>query len=146
MVVRGMFLLPYVKLPNRAEGIQQVWLFLERNGNHLIEIDPVDVSGAVQHATEFLELNGFVANDIFCEDGIVFCSIEPTCGTLAECYTWKETPSGTTPVREVWRTFIWISSPEKSDPWGVNSAMSEISLADTHSAYSVLKRILDLKD
>ena len=141
-----MFLLPYVKLPNRAAGIQQVWLFLERNGTHLIEIDVADVSGAIDHATEFLALNGFVSTEIFCDNGIVFCSIEPTCSALAECYTWKETPSGTTPVREVWRTFIWISSAEKSDPWGVNSAMSEISLSDTHTAYSVLKRILDLKD
>jgi hypothetical protein len=142
-----MFLLPYVKLPNRAEGFQQVWLFLERNGTHLIEIDVADVSGGIQYATEFLELNGFTTvADIFYDNGIVFCPIDPACSALAECYTWKETPSGTTPVREVWRTFLWISAADKPDPWGVNSAMSEISLSDTHTAYSVLKRILDLKD
>lgn len=142
-----MFLLPYVKLPNRVEGLQQVWLFLERNGNHLIEIDTTDISGSIEHATEFLELNGFLAaGDIFFDNGIVFCPIEPSCSSLGDCYTWKETPSGTTPVREVWRTFIWISSADKIDLWGVNSAMNEISLSETHTAYSVLKRILDLKD
>jgi len=142
-----MFLLPYVKLPNRVDGFHQVWLFLERNGTHLIEIDSADISGAIQHATDFLALNEFTAAaEIFCDDRIVFCPIEPSCDTLAQCYTWKETPSGTTPAREVWRPFIWIASAEKTDPWGVNSAMSEISLSENNNAYSVLKRILDLKD
>ena len=62
-----MFLLPYVKLPPREVGIQQLWLFLERNGNHLIEIDVADASGAIQHAVEFLEVNGLdLSGEIFC--------------------------------------------------------------------------------
>jgi len=142
-----MFLLPYVKLPPRAEGIQQVWLFLERNGNHLIEIDVADASGAIQHAIEFLEVNGLdLSGEIFCINDIVFCSIEASCRTLVDCYTWEETPSGTTPAREVWRSFLWISSPDKTDPWGVNSAMAAIPLSSVHTAHSVLQAILDLKD
>jgi hypothetical protein len=136
-----MFLLPYVKLSD-----QQVWLFLERNGTHLIEID---VSGeeAVEHATEFAELNGFtLASEVYLRDDIVFCPIKPSCAALAECYSWKETPPGTMPPREVWRTFIWISSLDRPDPWGVNAALGGISLSDSaHTAYSVLKTILDLK-
>ena len=142
-----MFLLPYVKLPPREVGIQQLWLFLERNGTHLIEIDVADVSGAIQHATEFLEMNGLdLSGEIFYANDIVFCSIEPSCRTLVDCYTWAETPSGTTPAREVWRSFLWISSPDKSDPWGVNSAMTAIPLSPAHTAHSVLQAILDLKD
>lgn len=142
-----MFILPFVQLPQRAVGLQQIWLFLERNGTHLIEVDRATQEDATQYAKEFMELNGLSsAAPPFFAENVVFCPVDPSAATLKDCYTWKETPSGTVPPREVWRTFLWVSSEEGQDPWGVNTLMSGIRLSDdSHTAYSVLKNILDLK-
>jgi len=136
-----MFIVPFVCVPARG-GLQQIWLFLERNGSHLIEID-ISANDAIQHAKEFAELNEFVlAAEPFCADDVVYCSIEPT-PDLANCYTWKETTVGTT--KEVWRTFLWVAAPDGTDPWGVNRLMDEITLSEGHTVYSVLKLLSDLK-
>jgi hypothetical protein len=139
-----MFIVPFICMPERAPGLQQVWLFLERNGSHLIEIDtPGDI---MQGAKEFAESNGFVLTvEPFCRDDIVYCQVNTNETDLDQFYSWKETPAGTTPPKEVWRTFLWASSPENDDPWGVNRLMDGIRLSDKHTVYSTLKCILDLK-
>ena len=139
-----MFIVPFICMPVRAQGLRQIWVFLERNGNHLIEIDTSTPEEAIQHAKEFTELNGFVlAEEPFCHENTVYCSISPNTPDLAHCYTWKETPPGTTPAREVWRPFLWAFSEEGVDPWGVNRLMESIGLSDHgHTAYSVLKDAL----
>jgi hypothetical protein len=133
-----MFIVPFIRVAARA-NLQQIWLFLERNGTHLIEIDATS-DDAVQHAKEFAELNEFtLTGEPFCVDDVVYCPIEPK-ADLANCYTWKEVTAGTT--KEVWRTFLWVAAPDSTDPWGVNRLMDEISLSEKQTAYSVLKSIV----
>ena len=133
-----MFILPYIRVPERAPGLQQIWLFLERNGSHLIEIDAAE--DAVQHAKEFAELNSLaLVDEPLCIDDIVYCHIEPTKSDISSCYSWKETAPQTEP-KEAWRSFLWTSA---TDPWGVNRLMDGISLSDKHTVYSVLRRIID---
>lgn len=128
-------------MPERSPGLQQIWLFLERNGSHLIEIDASD--NAVDHAKEFAELNSLaLLDEPHCIDDIVYCPIEPTKSDLNSCYSWKETAPGTEP-KEAWRTFLWASAADNTDPWGVNRLMDGISLSDKNTVYSVLRRIVD---
>jgi hypothetical protein len=141
-----MYVVPFIRVSQRSPGLQQVWLFLERNGGHLIEIDCKTPEDAVKHASEFAEVNGFnLLAEPFCVDGVVYCPVDAATPDLTNFYTWKETPVGTTPPREVWRTFLWASSTENLDPWGVNRLMDDIKLSEQHTAYSVLKGVLDLK-
>jgi len=136
-----MYILPYIQI-HKKSGVQQFWLFLERNGTHLIEIDTLEPASAIEYATEFLETNELLAAaKPFCIGNIVYCPIDSTTPSLSNFYTWKETPSGTIPPREVWRAFIWMSSNESSDPWGVNHLMGSTLVSDTkdgHTVYSIL--------
>ena len=142
-----MYLLPYIILPERMPGLQQIWLFLERNGTHLIDIDRETEDDAKLFAQEFVELNEFkLSGELSVVDSIVFCPIDISTKSLADHYTWKETALGAVPPKELWRTFIWISATDKTDPLNVNNLMGGISLSEkSHTAYSVLKNILDLK-
>lgn len=135
-----MFILPFLRLVKNSSGLEQIWLFLERNGTHLIEIQNADEEGAISYAKEFAELNELVMkNEPFCVKDVVYCEIVADSKELAGFYTWKETPAGTTPPREVWRPFLWM---ENSDPWGVNRLMESLPLSEaSHSVYSVLEEI-----
>jgi len=127
-----MFLVPYILLP-KSPTLHCIWLFLERNGTHLIE-----VAGSI---SEFLEANELVAAAPPRTVGdITFVEISPN-SDLASFYTWKETPPGTTPSREVWRAFLWAFSDTDEDPWGVNRQMETITLSQSYTAYSVLKTL-----
>ena len=129
-----MYLLPYLRIPEKAPGLQQVWLFLERNGTHLISIE--------ETVEEFCESNGLVlAKDPFTVGDIVYCEVSKDTQDLANFYVWNETPAGTTPPKESWRSFLWASSAEGVDPWGVNRLMESISLSESHSVYSVLSQL-----
>ena len=133
-----MHLLPFIRITEKAPGLDQFWLFLERNGTHLIEIDSA-VENGIEYAKEFSATNGIpLAKEPVCIENIVYCEVAPDIASLSSFYTWKETPVGTTPTRELWRPFLWAVSPEGGDPWGVNSLMSSISLSESHSVYSVL--------
>jgi hypothetical protein len=136
-----MFILPYIRMPERSPGLQQFWLFLERNGSHLIEIDASD--NAVEFAKEFAELNGLaLLEEPRCIDDIVYCHVEPTKSDISSCYSWKETVPGTEP-KEAWRTFLWATAADNTDPWGVNRLMDGISISEKNTVYSVLRRIVD---
>lgn len=126
-----MFLVPYILLP-KSPGLHVIWLFLERNGTHLIEF-----SGNIP---EFLETNELVAISTRTVGDLTLVEIQPN-SDLASFYTWKETPPGTTPSREVWRSFLWAFSDTDEDPWGVNRQMESISMSQNHTAYSILKTL-----
>ena len=137
-----MYILPFIRLPQRAPSFHQIWLFLERNGTHLIELDVSE--NAVDQAKSFAEENGLVLDaEPTVVGDIVYCSVKSS-PELGNFFTWQETPAGTTPPREVWRSFLWASL-EGTDPWNLNSLMDSIQLSDSHSVYSVLSG-LDLKD
>jgi hypothetical protein len=88
-----------------------------------------------------IDLSKFLLTDKELGDNIIYCEVLPDRASLSNFYTWKETPPGTTPTREVWRPFLWVVSPEGNDTWGVNSLMSSISLSETQSVYSLLSQI-----
>jgi|LauGreSBDMM110SN_4_FD.fasta_scaffold153936_2 hypothetical protein len=137
-----MYILPFIRLPQRAPSFHQIWLFLERNGTHLIELDVSE--NAVDQAKSFAEENGLILDtEPTVVSDIVYCSVKSS-PELGNFFTWQETPAGTTPPREVWRSFLWASL-EGTDPWNLNSLMESIQLSDSHSVYSVLSG-LDLKD
>lgn len=133
-----MFIVP-VLYKSRATELQQLWIFLERNGTHLIELSAT-AENAVEAAKEFLTTNEMtgVGEPIVVGD-LVFVEIDPASKDIASFYTWREVPPGTIPSKEVWRSFLWLSSKENSDPFGVNRLLDSISLAEpSHSAFSVL--------
>lgn len=137
-----MYIVPIVAAPAKLPTLRQFWLFLERNGNHLIELDP---STTVQ---EFLEANDLTAGGspiVLHGGGLVIVPIDPAACDLHTFYSWKEVAPGMTPSKEVWRPFFWAldgSSPT-SDPWGVNQLLQEIELAEpNHTAFSVLSAYL----
>lgn len=142
-----MFLVPVLRPETDSPGLRRIWLFLERNGNHLIDLgrpeDPVAEARTFAETNE-LPLKGapYVLGEY------IFLPIDPTAKELSGFYTWREVAPGTTPPKEVWRQFLWVDSTEASDPWGVNRLMDDISLATApHTAYSVLNTLIsaDLK-
>jgi hypothetical protein len=98
----------------------------------------------ITHAKEFLTLNDLKGTDApFCINDIVFCPVDSDTPDLVNFYTWKETPIGASPQKEVWRPFFWAHAEDGSDPWGVNRMMESIGISDkTDTVYSVLKTIV----
>lgn len=140
-----MFILPFIRVPQLSPGLEQVWLFLERNGTHLIQSDSATPEEGILFAKEFSGLNGLVLErEPWCVNNVVFCPIKIDSPELTNFYTWKETPAGTTPPKEVWRSFLWITSKENTDPWGVNKLTESILLSESQSVFSVLSVISGL--
>ena len=138
-----MYILPILVLSKPNTNLKQIWLFLERNGNHLIQLEATNESALVA-AGEFLKLNEMesVGEPIIIGD-IVFASIDPSSKELSSFYTWREVPPGSIPSKDVWRSFLWLSYSDSSDPLGVNRLLDTISLTDKgHNVYSVLSSYL----
>jgi hypothetical protein len=137
-----MYLVPILKSPNATPALTQFWLFLERNGNHLLELPGVEEPGAaVAAAKEFLTANELSpAAEPFVVEDIVYAPVDPADKDLANFYSWKEVTPGSTPPKEVWRMFLWVSSPGVRDPWGVNRMLDSIQVATepSHTIFSIL--------
>jgi len=136
-----MYIVPIISIPLKNPGLQQFWLFLERNGTHLIPIEATEPADAVSYAAEFCAAHELKpAAEPFCVGQIVFAPVDPASQDLASFYSWKEVAPGTTPPKEVWRTFMWFSTPEMSDPWGVNRMMDTICVGDSseNTVFNVL--------
>jgi hypothetical protein len=137
-----MFLVPILTAPKATPALTQFWIFLERNGNHLLELPGVDGDeAAIAAATEFLAANELsAAAEPFCVGDLVFAPVDPADKDLANFYSWKEVPPGSTPPKEAWRMFLWISSPQSQDPWGVNRLLDSVQVAEepVHTIFSVL--------
>lgn len=145
-MVRYLVPILHAPLSSGSEHLQQLWLFLERNGTHLLMVEGVeqaDEAAAVAAANEFCEVNELTLSaPPFCVDAYVFAPIDPTDKDLRSFYSWDETPAGTNPPCEAWRPFLWVRAPGSSeaDCWGVNSLLQSVNLGDQVSAnaYSVL--------
>lgn len=132
-----MFVVPIVSYSRPGTDLTHIWVFLERNGTHLIEIDATPET-AVESATNFLILNSlpYLGKPIVVGD-LIFAQIDPKSKDLASFYTWREVTQGTT--KEVWRPFLWLSNKDNTDPFGVNKLLDNISLAgQNHNAFSVV--------
>jgi hypothetical protein len=134
-----MFVVPILSYNRDGTDLTHFWVFLERNGTHLIEIDATPET-AVDAATNFLSLNGLPYMDTPIVAGdLIFAQIDPKSKDLASFYTWREISQGTT--KEVWRPFLWLSNRDNTDPFGVNKLLDNISLGQ-HNAYSVVSSYL----
>ena len=138
-----MYIVPVLVSSKPNTDLKQVWLFLERNGNHLIHLDATNET-VVAVAKEFLATNEMASiGEPVTVGDIVFVSIDPSSKELSSFYTWREVAPGTIPSKEVWRPFLWLSYSDSSDPLGVNRLLDTISLTDQgHSVYSVLSSYL----
>ena len=126
-----MHVVPYIC--TGSPEFRKIWLFLERNGTHLLEMDPKNIEG-------FLEENGFQSLRRYEEGLIVYVEIDRKTEGLDQFYTWSEVVPGTSPTKEVWRQFLWLD--ESETPWGVNTQLEQISLSPTHTVYSILNEII----
>ena len=126
-----MYVVPYIC--TGSPEFRKIWLFLERNGTHLLEMDLKNVEG-------FLEENGFQSLGRHEQAGVMYSEIDSKTEGLEQFYTWSEVLPGTTPAKEVWRQFLWLDESEKL--WGVNAQLEHISLSPTHTVYSILKEIV----
>jgi hypothetical protein len=145
------YLVPILRVKKASPALEQFWLFMERNGTHLITLEgdaATDDATALEAAREFCEVNDLsAADDPFCSGLFVFVPVDPSDKDLAAFYSWAETPPGTLPLREVWRPFLWVhlandATSDSSDPWGVNKLLDMISVADNVTVYSVLQTFL----
>ena len=120
--------------------MSQVWLFLERNATHLIEVPPAEAANALDYAATFAAENGFqlLFPPKASAASYIFLPVDATDPGLADFYTWREIAPGSTPPKEGWRPFVW-----SSDDTGLNRFLDEIQLGgDTvrpHTAFSVIE-------
>ena len=131
-----MYLVPILHVKQEGTDILKFWVFLERNGNHLIQLEGPDYHAA---AKSFSSDNGL---DLLGEPvqlgEYIYIHVDSATKDLNLFYTWRETPPGA-PLKEVWRAFLWISDENNRDPLGVNTLLKGISLGEpTHTASSVL--------
>lgn len=149
--------MPILRVKKASPVLEQFWLFMERNGTHLIALEGggegEDATAAKAAAREFCEVNELTAAaDPFCSGPFVFVSVDPADKDLAGFYSWAETPPGTVPLREVWRPFLWVHSASggaggaadsnSMDPWGVNKLLDAIQVAEGISIHTVLQAFL----
>lgn len=143
-----MYILPLVCDPIPGSSLQHIWLFLERNGSHLISLTPAEGQEPHAAAAEFLaanELNLAPGSQLLQEADIIYAPIDRSDPDLAAFYTWAETPPGSTPLKEAWRMVLWTTeAPEQDDAWGVNKLLDSIPVSSAgqaapHTLYTVLK-------
>jgi hypothetical protein len=140
-----MYIVPIISISLKNPGLSQYWLFLERNGTHLIPIEATEAADAIAYAKDFYSAHALTqAAEPFCVGDLVFAPVDASTQDLASFYSWKEVAPGTTPPKEAWRTFMWFSTPDMSDPWGVNRMMDTIAVADAtkHTVFSVLSAFI----
>lgn len=120
-----MFIVPYML--NKRTACTQVWLFLERNGTHLIEV------GA--DARAFAAENGFSEDPTFMTVGdLLFLEVDRQRPGLEAFYSWEEVVPGTIPAKEVWRPFLWLP--------GTEHLLADTLLSAKHALPDILRPIL----
>jgi hypothetical protein len=126
-----MYLVPVV-VQAWDSSLLSLWLLLERNGSHLIEV------ASEGDAKTFLVENGLSKEPTLVEalPGVLFAPVSPREVDLAAFYSWREVAPGTIPAKEVWRNFLWTRQDEVL---GVNIHLNELQVSPNHSIYQILK-------
>jgi len=120
-----MFIVPYISM--KVKACTQIWLFLERNGTHLIDV------GADPHA--FAVNNGFSENPVFRIVGdVCYLEVDHLRPGLEAFYSWDEVTPGTIPAKELWRPFLWLP--------GTEHLLAETRLSANHTVLTILQGIL----
>ena len=125
-------MVPYLKT-SIAPNLLQIWILLERNGSHLMEI------GSIEEALDFSVQNGIVC-EMVSQGDLIFMELKNQLG-LAAYYSWGEVLPGSIPSKEVWRPFLWTTGNE-----GVNHLLDSVQLSPRYTAHSLIKPILSLSD
>jgi len=115
--------------------VSQVWMFLERNGSHCIP------GSSLEDALVFASLNSIpLAGAPIVSDHFIFLPVDST-ADLSSFYLWGEIRFNEQPMKEVWRSFLWISEPNSTeDVWGTNTFLRDIPIADSHSVHTIIER------
>ena len=129
-----MFVIPILAVPLQkimAVNIVQIWMFLERNGTHAIQVDNLESALAFAKENEFpLVAEPYITNEI------VFLFVDPKCKELASFYSWSEIHSNDIPMKEVWRPFLWVK--DSKDMWGTNQYLNDIKVTSNTSVYDII--------
>ena len=108
----------------------QVWLLLERNGSHLIDVG--------ENGLDFAKENDLAEAPVFETVGdLQYLAVDALRPGLSSFYSWSDVAPGTIPSKELWRPFIWLK--------GTNHLLAGTPLSTTHTAQSVLEPILSLR-
>ena len=123
---------------DRSPGVKQIWILLERNGTHLITLDSGD-STPVNAGLEFAEANGLVlSGEPSQRESLLFLPVDMRRTDFSGFYSWREVLPGTTPPKEVWRQFVWVS-----DSLDVNPLLDQLVIGESeHTVYSVVNAYL----
>lgn len=139
-----MYVVPILSVERVPGAITQHWIFLERNGNHLIQLDTSEAD-AVQAATAFAAFNemAIVGEPVVVGD-LVFLHVDPACKDIHSFYTWREVAPGTIPGKELWRPFLWVTAGgTAADPLGVNKLLDSITLSEQkHTVHTLISSYL----
>lgn len=132
-----MYIVP-IAVRERAPGVKQVSILLERNGTHLMSLDFTGNS-PIHAAKEFAEANGLaLESEPVHAESLIFLPVDSSRTDFSAFYSWREVPPGTIPSKEVWRSFVWVT-----ENLGVNICLQQIILAEpAHSVYSLLTTYL----
>ena len=129
-----MFVIPVLAVPLQkmvSVNIVQIWVFLERNGTHAIQVE--DVGEAIQFAKE----NGFsLIMEPIVNNNVVYLLVDPKCKELKSFYSWGEIQTNDVPMKEVWRPFLWVK--DNTDVWGTNQYLNDIKVGPNVSIYDIL--------
>jgi len=114
--------------------IKQVWMLLERNGTHCISVE------SEEEAAEFAIINDIqLTGKPIISGPFVYLPVEPT-SNLSAFYLWSEIKPNEQPMKEVWRSFLWvILKGSEDDVWGTNLFLKDIFIAGQHSVYKILE-------
>jgi len=132
-----MYIIPIlVKTVERTDEtiMKQVWLFLERNGTHCISV------ASVKEAEAFLKTNDFpLAKPLVTLGQFIYAPIDIN-ADLSTFYTWGEIRLSEHPMKEAWRSFLWVVAPNSNeDVWGTNVFLKDICIAGSNTAYSIIE-------
>lgn len=127
-----MYIVP-IAIRERSPSVKQIWVLLERNGAHLMSLEPGT------DARQFADVNGLVlASDPVNAGGLVFLPVDISRTDMSSFYSWREVVPGTVPSKEVWRQFVWVS-----DSLDVNKLLNDIVVGEPeHTVFSILRTYL----
>jgi len=133
-----MYIVP-IAVHDRSPSAKQIWVLLERNGTHLISLDAAAADTPVNAALEFAQSNEIALDGEPIQVGdLIFLRVNIHKTDFSAFYSWREVLPGTTPSKEVWRQFVWVS-----DSLDINTLLNEIVIGEpAHTVYSTLNAYL----
>ena len=132
-----MFIIPIIVKniqKNDDTIIRQVWLFLERNGTQCITVD------SLKSAQDFIRQNEFpLQGDLIVSGNFIYAPVNSK-ADLSSFYLWNEIRQNEQPMKEVWRSFLWVVGEKSEDDiWGTNIFLKESIITQKDSVYMVIE-------